>query len=156
VSAFVHQLRPTPSRPPPVPPTKLHPDERHVHCALQCLSADPDANGRIIITTFPSPSSPHEIQPKAPSINDVSAQFRELYLKNTNTFLLTKETSATARKDESEVCDYARVYFKTFFRFFCRRGGGGNPNPHPPKKLKTRVLRGKVGPVSFCSLLVKG
>jgi hypothetical protein len=57
----------------------------------------------LIITTFPSPSFPHEIQPKAPSINGVvPAQFRELYLKNTNTFFLNKEDLSNSKKKRTK------------------------------------------------------
>jgi len=59
-------------------------------------------NGRIIIPTFPSPSSPNEIQPKAPSINDVLAQFRELYLMNINTFFLNKEDLSNSKKKRTK------------------------------------------------------
>ncbi|XP_059436461.1 uncharacterized protein LOC132169445 [Corylus avellana] len=54
----------------------------------------------IITPTSPSPSSPHEIQPKAPpaAIHGPPAEFRVFHHKNTNTFFLDKEEELMSKK----------------------------------------------------------
>jgi hypothetical protein len=55
----------------------------------------------LITSTFPSPSSPHEIQPKAlpaAAINVAPAEFRVFQLKNTHTFFLDKEEDLMSKK----------------------------------------------------------